>query len=252
MKNIRGRAPKSLTYTILLCGAVLLLIAGFRTPRSHESETSHVASDTLDSVPVDSARLLYEAMGLESWVSEEIFRRGYEGYCRITDRKRDILTLVDFTKPSSSERLLVLDMAAHKLLYHSLVAHGRNSGDLYATRFSNRPESHQSSLGFYLTEGTYNGSNGYSLRLNGLEKGINDNALARAIVIHGAAYADPSVCRGGRRLGRSWGCPALPPALNRPIIDTIKDGTVLYIHAEDPTYLASSQICPAHCPDLGA
>lgn len=243
MKHMRGRAPKSLTSIILLCGAVLLLIAGFHTPRSRESETTLTSADTIDSVPpVDSALLLYETMGLESWVSEEIFRRAYDGYCRITDRRRDILTLVDFTKPSSSERLLVLDMAAHKLLYHSLVAHGRNSGDLYATRFSNRPESHQSSLGFYLTEGTYIGSNGYSLRLNGLEKGINDNALARAIVIHGAAYADPSVCRGGRRLGRSWGCPALPPALNRPIIDTIKEGSVLYIHAEDPTYLTSSRI----------
>ena len=143
-----------------------------------------------------------------------------------------MLTLIDFTKPSNEERLLVLDMAEGKLLFHSLVAHGRNSGDLYATGFSNHPESHQSSLGLYLTEGTYTGKNGYSLRLNGLEKGVNDNALARAIVIHGAAYADPSVCRGGRRLGRSWGCPALPPALNRPIIDTIKGGSVLYIYGE--------------------
>ena len=146
---------------------------------------------------------------------------------------KEVLTLIDFTKPSNEERLLVLDMVEGKLLFHSLVAHGRNSGDLYATRFSNRPESHQSSLGLYLTEGTYIGKNGYSLRLNGLEKGINDNALARAIVIHGAAYADPSVCRGGRRLGRSWGCPALPPALNRPIIDTIKGGSVLYIYGEN-------------------
>ena len=204
------------------------------SPRVHHKEKTEVPTqDTLLVPQVDSCRLIYEELGLSSWVGEKAFREAYDGYCRIKDRKKEVLTLIDFTKPSNEERLLVLDMVEGKLLFHSLVAHGRNSGDLYATRFSNRPESHQSSLGLYLTEGTYIGKNGYSLRLNGLEKGINDNALARAIVIHGAAYADPSVCRGGRRLGRSWGCPALPPALNRPIIDTIKGGSVLYIYGEN-------------------
>lgn len=216
---------------VLLCGA-LLLMAG--SPRVHHEEKAEVPThDTLLVPQVDSCQLIYEEMGLGAWVGEKAFREAYDGYRQIKDRKKEILTLIDFTKPSNEERLLVLDMVEGKLLFHSLVAHGRNSGDLYATRFSNRPESHQSSLGLYLTEGTYIGKNGYSLRLNGLEKGINDNALARAIVIHGAAYADPSVCRGGRRLGRSWGCPALPPALNRPIIDTIKDGSVLYIYGEN-------------------
>ena len=199
----------------------------------HEEKTEVPTHDTLLVPQVDSCQLIYEEMGLSAWVGEKAFREAYDGYCRIKDRKKEVLTLIDFTKPSNEERLLVLDMVEGKLLFHSFVAHGRNSGDLYATRFSNRPESHQSSLGLYLTEGTYTGKNGYSLRLNGLEKGINDNALARAIVIHGAAYADPSVCRGGRRLGRSWGCPALPPALNRPIIDTIKGGSVLYIYGEN-------------------
>ena len=214
----------------LLCGALLLLMAG--SPHDSEEESQVPATDTIPVAQTDSCRVIYDQLGLSAWVDEEAFRKVYDGYCRIKDRKKEVLTLIDFTKPSNEERLLVLDMAEEKLLFHSLVAHGRNSGDLYATRFSNRPESHQSSLGLYLTEGTYTGKNGYSLRLNGLEKGINDNALARAIVIHGAAYADPSVCRGGRRLGRSWGCPALPPALNRPIIDTIKGGSVLYIYGE--------------------
>ena len=204
------------------------------SPRVHHEEKTEVPThDTLLVPQVDSCQLIYEEMGLGAWVGEKAFREAYDGYRQIKDRKKEILTLIDFTTPSNEERLLVLDMVEGKLLFHSLVAHGRNSGDLYATRFSNRPESHQSSLGLYLTEGTYIGKNGYSLRLNGLEKGINDNALARAIVIHGAAYADPSVCRGGRRLGRSWGCPALPPALNRPIIDTIKGGSVLYIYGEN-------------------
>ena len=224
----KGEKTISVLTMTLLCGALLLLMAG--SPHdSEEAQTS--AADTILVAHTDSCRVIYDRLGLSAWVEEEAFRKAYDGYFRIKNRKKEVLTLIDFTKPSNEERLLVLDMAEGKLLFHSLVAHGRNSGDLYATRFSNRPESHQSSLGLYLTEGTYTGKNGYSLRLNGLEKGVNDNALARAIVIHGAAYADPSVCRGGRRLGRSWGCPALPPALNRPIID-IKGGSVLYIYGE--------------------
>ena len=227
----KGERTIPILTMVLLCGA-LLLMAG--SPRMHHEEKTEVPThDTLLVPQVDSCQLIYEEMGLSAWVGEKAFREAYDGYRQIKDRKKEILTLIDFTKPSNEERLLVLDMVEGKLLFHSLVAHGRNSGDLYATRFSNRPESHQSSLGLYLTEGTYIGKNGYSLRLNGLEKGINDNALARAIVIHGAAYADPSVCRGGRRLGRSWGCPALPPALNRPIIDAIKGGSVLYIYGKN-------------------
>lgn len=226
----KGEKTISVLTMTLLCGALLLLMAG--SPHDSEEEGETPAADTILVAHTDSCRVIYDRLGLSAWVEEEAFRKAYDGYCRIKDRKKEVLTLIDFTKPSNEERLLVLDMAEGKLLFHSLVAHGRNSGDLYATRFSNRPESHQSSLGLYLTEGTYTGKNGYSLRLNGLEKGVNDNALARAIVIHGAAYADPSVCRGGRRLGRSWGCPALPPALNRPIIDTIKGGSVLYIYGE--------------------
>ena len=227
----KGERTIPILTMVLLCGALLLMAGSSRV--YHTEETEIPTQDTLLVPQTDSCRLIYEEMGLSAWVGEKAFREAYDGYCRIKDRKKEILTLIDFTKPSNEERLLVLDMVEGKLLFHSLVAHGRNSGDLYATRFSNRPESHQSSLGLYLTEGTYTGKNGYSLRLNGLEKGINDNALARAIVIHGAAYADPSVCRGGRRLGRSWGCPALPPALNRPIIDTIKGGSVLYIYGEN-------------------
>lgn len=172
----------------------------------------------------------------------ETFQAAYTGYQEIEGRKRDILTLIDFTKPSNTERLYVIDMKAEKVLYESVVAHGKGSGELYATRFSNTPESHQSSLGFYLTAETYQGGNGYSLRLNGLERGINDNARARAIVIHGAKYANPSVCKNGNRLGRSYGCPALPETLNKPIIDTIKGGSLLFIYGKDPQYLAKSSI----------
>lgn len=189
-----------------------------------------------------TAAALYEDLQLEGKLSEEALRLAVAGYEKITGRKRDVLTVIDFSKPSTEERLFVIDMRERQLLFSSVVAHGRNSGGVYATDFSNRDGSHQSSLGFYLTENTYQGKNGYSLVLEGLEKGVNDNARRRAIVVHGASYANPSVIRSGGRLGRSFGCPALPTRLNRPIIDAIKGGSVLYIYADDEKYLAQSPI----------
>ncbi|EJX09389.1 hypothetical protein, secreted [gut metagenome] len=183
---------------------------------------------------------LYKKMNLEGLVDLTAFKQAVHGYRRIQGRQRDILTLIDFSKPSTQNRLYVFDMNHKKLLFSSLVAHGRNSGDLYATSFSNKPGSYQSSLGFYLTGSTYHGSNGYSLLLDGLEKGLNDFARERAIVIHGADYANPSVIAYGGRLGRSLGCPALPRHLSRPIIDAIKDGSVLFIYASKREYLAQS------------
>ena len=152
------------------------------------------------------------------------------------------LTLIDFSKPSTEKRLYVFDMDRKKLLFHSVVSHGKNSGGNYATSFSNEYGSYKSSLGFYLTDSPYQGKNGYSLLLDGLEKGINDRARQRAIVVHGAAYADPSVARSAGRLGRSFGCPAVPKNLSKPIIDAIKGGSVIFIYAESPDYLAHSSI----------
>ena len=128
------------------------------------------------------------------------------------------------------------------IIYGKSYCGGKNSGGNYATSFSNVSGSYKSSLGFYVTENTYQGKNGYSLILNGLEKGINDKAKERAIVVHGAAYANPSVAASGGRLGRSFGCPALPQSLTKPIINTIKNGTLLFIYANDKGYLASSTI----------
>ncbi len=123
-----------------------------------------------------------------------------------------------------------------------MVAHGKNSGNNYATSFSNDYGSFKSSLGFFITENTYNGKNGYSLVLNGLEKGINDRAKERAVVVHGADYSNPSVIRSSGRLGRSLGCPAVPQACTRKIINTIKNGTILFIYAEDEGYAAKSSV----------
>ena len=156
---------------------------------------------------------LYRTMQLEGIVGWDAFRQAVTGYHKIAGRKRDVLTLIDFSRPSTEKRLFVFDMKQHRLLFSSVVSHGKNSGGVYATSFSNEYGSYKSSLGFYLTETTYQGKNGYSLILNGLERGINDRARERAIVMHGAAYADPSVVGKGGRLGRSFGCPAVPQKL---------------------------------------
>ena len=185
---------------------------------------------------------LYRSMQLEGVVSWKAFRQAVTGYHKIAGRKRDVLTLIDFSRPSTEKRLFVFDMKQRRLLFSSVVSHGKNSGDKYATSFSNEYGSYKSSLGFYLTETTYQGRNGYSLILNGLEKGINDRAKERAIVIHGAAYSNPSVIASSGRLGRSFGCPALPQAVSKPIINTIKGGSLLFIYANNKNYLAYSPI----------
>ena len=195
-----------------------------------------------DFTAISECEQLYVSMGLENVVCYQAFEQAYEGYTKIEGIKKHILTLIDFSKPSTEERLYVLDMEHRRMLYLSHVAHGRNSGDNFATSFSNKEGSYKSSLGFYLTENTYQGRNGYSLVLNGLEEGINDKAKERAIVIHGAAYCNPNFIGNVGRLGRSFGCPALPEALNEVIIDTIKDGSLLYIYADDSDYLAQSPV----------
>jgi hypothetical protein len=132
-------------------------------------------------------------------------------------------------------------MQAQKILLHTVVAHGRNSGLLLAEQFSNRPESYQSSLGFFKTGETYQGKHGYSLRLDGLEKGINDQARNRAIVLHGADYAKEDFLKSAGRLGRSLGCPAVPTELAPSIIQLIKNGTLLFVYGKDPEYLETSK-----------
>ncbi|MDR1755672.1 MAG: murein L,D-transpeptidase catalytic domain family protein [Culturomica sp.] len=184
---------------------------------------------TVSVLPEDKE--LYSALKLSGQIGYTAFHQAMEGYRRIPGRKKEVLTIIDYSKPSDRKRLFVLDLKKRELVYASYVAHGRNSGNRYATSFSNVNGSYKSSLGFYKTENTYRGKNGYSLVLDGLEKGINDHAKERAIVIHGADYADPAVLKSTGRLGRSLGCPALPREVNREIIDYIKEGSLLYIYA---------------------
>ena len=141
---------------------------------------------------------------------------------------RPLLTVIDYSLPSTAKRLWVFDLASRRLLFHELVAHGKNSGEDLAQSFSNQDGSLMTSLGAFVTGTTYDGRNGYSLRLRGMEPGVNDRAEARAIVMHGAPYVDDGVSLKLGRLGRSHGCPALRPAIARTLIDEIKDRTVLY------------------------
>lgn len=151
------------------------------------------------------------------------------------------LAVIDYSLPSTTRRLWVFDVQAGKLLHHELVAHGRGSGDNYATSFSNAADSHQTSLGLFRTAETYIGGNGYSLRLDGLEPGVNDNARARAIVMHGAWYVDPAVVAQQGRLGRSYGCPALRQQVARVVIDELKDRNLLFSYADNAAWLQRSR-----------
>lgn len=173
----------------------------------------------------------------------ELALKGFERLSESGAIGRDsILAIADFGKSSGEKRLFVIDLKKRKLVYKTYVAHGRNSGGEYANRFSNKPSSNMSSLGFFVTKGTYMGSNGYSLVLDGCEKGINDKARDRAIVMHAADYANEEVVKGRGYLGRSFGCPALPEKMNRKIIDRIKGGNVLFIYHPGSGYLQDSKL----------
>lgn len=227
---------KILLFTVALAATSAFLFWLVGSKQAHEEVQESLTEK------VDPYRSLYEKIRLDGEVAFSAFDQAMRGYEQIPAKQKELLVLVDFTKPSTEDRFYVIDVQEQKLLYRSVVAHGRGSGDNYATSFSNTPGSHQSSLGFYLTGNTYQGSNGHSLRLKGLEAGINDKAMERAIVIHGADYCDPSFISSAGRLGRSFGCPSLPRAVNDEIIDTIKEGAVLFIYADDTNYQLKSPV----------
>ena len=175
----------------------------------------------------------------------ETFEAALKGYLKLQSTNKiindDLLTVIDFSKSSTKNRFFVIDTQAKKIVYKSLVAHGRNSGYEFATKFSNKVSSFQSSLGFYKTAETYTGKHGFSLRLDGLELS-NSNARNRAIVIHGADYVSKEFIRKNGKLGRSLGCPSLPKTNYEEIIKTIKNGTCLFIYSKTSSYLSTSKL----------
>jgi L,D-transpeptidase catalytic domain len=164
----------------------------------------------------------------------------------------ELLTIIDYSLPSTQRRLWVLDLKHGDVLFNELVAHGRGSGDNYATRFSNLNDSHQTSLGLFLTGGTYTGGNGYSMVLKGLDAGVNDNAEPRHIVMHGAWYVSNDQIRSQGRLGRSWGCPALSQDMAPRVIDTIKGGTFVFSYAGEASWLKKASNSTKTCGGSGS
>lgn len=154
---------------------------------------------------------------------------------------KELLTVIDYSKPSSEKRMWVFDLKKGKTLFNTWVSHGKNSGGLKPSSFSNQHGSLKSSIGVFLTASPYFGGNGYSLRLKGLEGGINDNAYRRSIVIHGAWYAKADIIRKYGQLGRSWGCPAVSSELARPLINTIKENTLVVAYYPDRRWISNSR-----------
>jgi L,D-transpeptidase catalytic domain len=215
-----------------------------------EKSIAAITAEGNNDAAISAIEAEYDSMHLDNMgLSKTAFSYAMKGFNYLVQAgklsKDNIISIVDFSQPSSRKRLFVIDLNNLRVLYNTYVAHGVNSGKEYANQFSNTPESNKSSLGFYETKNTYLGGNGYSLRLQGLERGINDNAEKRDIVIHGAGYVDESLIRSQGYIGRSWGCPALPEKLHKPIIDKIKNGSCLFIYSANNAYLKKSKIINA-------
>jgi hypothetical protein len=193
------------------------------------------SSDTKADVGLSAAALYKQIDFGENKVSFDAFNKAYVGYTNLKKAGKltgnDVISIADFSLISTKKRLWVIDLNQKKVLFNTQVAHGQGSGGAYATVFSNKDNSHQSSVGFYVTKMTYGGKHGNSLKIAGMDKGFNDNAEARNVVIHPAKYCSPSYISQNKKLGRSWGCPAVSPELAEPIINTIKGGTMLFVYA---------------------
>jgi hypothetical protein len=190
---------------------------------------------------------LYQEFDLkEVGLSKKAFEYALKGYYYLLDRrwlnKTNIISICDMSQSSRSKRFYVLDLDQRKVLVNTYVAHGRNSGQEFARSFSNSTSSHKSSLGFFITQGTYFGNNGFSLRIRGMERGINDKAGSRNIVVHGSQYVGPDFLEMNQFCGRSYGCPAVPADESETIIDLIKEGSVLFIYHPTKKYTARSKI----------
>ena len=236
MKVLRTVTGKYLPF----CFPLLIATLSFNFTGKTPAPSAHV---TRSSVTRSAGFFqLYDHLQLDALdLSRDAFQRAVEGFLALQAAGRlgnaNVLSIIDFSLPSSRRRLFILDMRNGRLLFNTFVAHGRNSGTLMATQFSNRLSSYMSSLGFYLTGQPFMGRHGYSLRLEGMEKGWNDNALQRAIVMHSAPYVSEEHIRRWGFLGRSEGCPAIPEKLRSAIIRQIKGGSCLFLYAPDDRYL---------------
>ena len=231
--------------------ALLFLFLSFVTDSKNTYESKIVTSKSIAKVEklVIDAKIenVYNTLNSNNYKLPEIrtFSEALKGFYLLKEKgiiQKDILTLIDFSLSSNTKRLWVIDLTTNTVLFQSLVAHGKNTGDEFASEFSNRNSSFQSSLGFYATGEIYQGKHGVSLRLDGLEKGVNDNARQRAVVIHGADYVSDSFIQNHKRLGRSQGCPAIPLELTNKIIQTIKNKSCLYIYHPSRSFIITPKL----------
>lgn len=229
MTRMRAWSRRQLLATGIVAG--LVVVAGaFRAEAPVDCEAHQLHRQP-------PARIV--APGLSQHTLELALRAYAEARAR-GEIERQILSVIDYTLPSTEKRLWVLDLEHRRVLFHELVAHGRKSGENLALAFSNAAGSHQSSIGVFRTGERYVGENGVSLRLEGLEPGINDRATERAIVMHGAPYVSDQFAARHGRIGRSFGCPAVRPAIADSLIDTIRNGTLLFASYPDSAYTAGS------------
>lgn len=194
---------------------------------------------------VPALKSVYDSLHLNlKGLSQQAFDYAKQGLHKLIEEGKllndSIISIIDFSQPSNKKRLFIIDLKHYKVLFNTLVAHGRNTGREWATSFSNLNSTFKSSPGFYITRETYEGKNGFSLKLEGIERGINDNAYERGIVIHGADYVCDAFVNAQGFIGRSQGCPAVPVQTSRPIINTIKNGTCLFVY--HPSYISRSSL----------
>lgn len=210
-----------------------IFLSSFFTPVS----ISHAKK----TIPVDSEAEILSAQAPE--LKKDVIKMALNAYSKALSSgqvHKNVLTVIDYSLPSNKQRMWVFNLNQDKLLYNTYVAHGKNSGMTTPHHFSNENSSRETSLGTYVTADTYIGSKGYSLNLKGLEKGVNNNAYQRRVVVHGAWYVEPSFIEKAGRAGRSWGCPAIGKSLAKPIINTIKDGSVIFAYYPDKFFLNHS------------
>ena len=194
----------------------------------------------------DTITSWYENVGAEeAGLDYNAFRYGIIGFLSLKQdgklSERNLVSIIDYTQSSCEKRFYTIDLDDEKIIFNTYVSHGQGTGGNFAEKFSNIPGSHQSSIGFYVTGDTYVGSKGYSLRLHGEERGINDKAFERAIVMHQADYVSENWIKKYGRIGRSYGCPALPVGLSKKVIETIKDKTAIFAYFDDKEYLKASR-----------
>jgi hypothetical protein len=236
------------SFFISFCMLLFYLVPqlSMRPSPAMQLSQAHISTPILVKKPV-SRNDIYDILHLgDAGLSRVAYEDGLAGL-RQLDSSGDIhnagiLSIIDLSLPSSRKRLFVIDLNACTLIFNTYVSHGRNSGKEMATQFSNEPRSCESSLGFYVTGETYIGHHGYSLKLNGKEEGINDNACSRGIVIHSASYVNERIAKNQGYIGTSEGCPAIPKRLHRNIIEKIKNGTCLFLYSPDKFYELHSKM----------